>query len=213
MAVFFIIFWQEIRFSLLKGAKILANWLFFVIFMTIFFILSQKTQENNQFYLIITIWLSLICAVIFSATEFLQQDFNDGAVEQIILGVENFENFILARMSANWVIFALPIIIFASFILQFNSEIMAKNALIILTLASLIINFICCFAGSLSSLGKSSSLISVIILPLLIPIILVANSALLYDFAAGVKILLGIFMLIIPVTIFASAKIIKIASE
>ena len=213
MAVFFIVLLQEIRISFKKSSKILANSLFFAIFTSIFFILSQKSQENSQFYLMITIWLILVSCLVFSSIDFLKNDFDDGTIEQSILAIDNFENFILAKMLANWINYALPVIILAIFVLPESENFSIKQSFLILTLATIIINFICCLAGSLSSLGNSSPLISIIALPLLIPVILVANSALTYDFDAGFKILSGLLLLIAPISIFASAKIIKISSE
>ena len=213
MAVFFIVLLQEIRISLKKSSKILANSLFFVIFTSIFFILSQKSQENSQFYLMIIIWLILVCCLVFASIDFLKNDFDDGTIEQSILAIDNFENFILAKMVANWVNYALPIIILSIFVLPESENFSIKQSFLILTLATIIINFICCLAGSLSSLGNSSPLISIIALPLLIPIILVANSALTHNFDTGLKILSGLLLLVTPISIFASAKIIKISSE
>ena len=111
--------------------------------MAIFLFLSQKNQENQQFYLNITIWLLIISSCIFSSSDFLKNDFQNGVIEQAILAIENFENFIFAKITANWLIFCLPIIILTAFIINHKNN---PEMIKILILATIIINSICCFS-------------------------------------------------------------------
>lgn len=217
MHIFFTILNHELLLSFRNIGKILANFLFFLISVAIFFLLSQNQeyQGSNAFYSITVIWFSLLSCLIFSAAEFLKKDFDDGTIEQIMISCENFEVFILAKMLANWLVCSLPIIIS---ILPLGAltgldQAMIKNLLVMIFLASLAINFICTFCGSLSVLGNSAPTIAVIALPLIIPILLIAYSGTLEDFATSLKILSGFCFFIGSIAVFASAKIVKIAAE
>jgi heme exporter protein CcmB len=202
MATFFIIFQQELLVNFRHLGKILANFLFFLIFVSSFFILAQN-QQNQAFDTSIIIWLSLLSCLIFSASEFLKKDFDGGIIEQILLSCENFEIFILAKMLANWLVCCVPILCAVFFIRP------ESDFLILIFLASIAINFICCFCGSLSILGNSAPIIAVIALPLIIPILLLSYG----DFFVSLKILAGLVIFLGATLVFATAKIVKIAGE
>ena len=201
MAVFFIIFWQELRLNFRHLERILANFLFFVIFLSSFLLLSQSQQ--NQASSDIFIWFALLSCLIFSNSEFLKKDFEDGSLEQILLSCENLEIAIFAKMISSWVVNCLAILL-TIFVLKNNIEF-----LLLALLASLAINFLCCFCGSLSILGNSAPMIAVIILPLIIPVLLISSG----DFTTSLKLLGGITVLFGAIATFATAKIVKIAVE
>jgi ABC-type transport system involved in cytochrome c biogenesis permease component len=118
-------------------------------------------------------------------------------------------------MLANWLICALPILISTlpiSALIGLDHE-MSVNFLILIFLATLSINFICTFCGSLSVLGNSAPMIAVIALPLIIPILLLAYSGLSFDTSANFKILSGLCIFIGSISVFATAKIVKISAE
>lgn len=217
MQIFWIVFCHEILISSRNLAKIFANFLFFTISVTIFFILAQNQQNQGSmlFYSITVIWFSLLSSLIFSSAEFLKTDFDDGTIEQILTSIDNFEIFVLAKMLANWLICVLPILILIwplSLFIGLNQS-QATNLLIAVFLATLAINFICGFCGSLSILGNSAPAIAVIALPLIIPILLIACGVALDDDLSNFKILFGLDIFIGSISVFAAAKIVKIATD
>jgi heme exporter protein CcmB len=217
MAVFFIVFWQELLLSFRNFGKILANFLFFLISLSLFSLIGsdQQNQGFTAYSTISAIWFSLLFCLIFSASDFLKKDFEDGSIEQALVDCENFEIFILAKMMSNWLVSAAPILVSSSVIfLALNLDRSAiLNFLILVFLASLIINFICTFCGSLSALGNSAPMIAIIALPLIIPVLLIAHSGTIYDFGTSLKILSGLCVFSGSVAFFTTARIIRIAVE
>ncbi len=197
--MFWIILRQDLLLCFRSLSKVLANFLFFSILITTFFLLSQ----NQQFKASTAIWLALFSSLIFSSSEFLKKDFEDGNIEQMLIIFQNFEIFILAKMVVNWLIYCLPLAII-TFTINPNFDF-----LILFLLATLVINFICCFCGSLSALGNSAPMISIIAMPLIIPILLIA----LGDFQTSLTLLAGLAIFFAAALSFATAKIIKIAEE
>lgn len=217
MQNFLLIFSHELRIYSRNFGRILANFLFFLISVTIFSLLSQSQnfQGDRAFYSITIIWFSLLSCLIFSATEFLKKDFEDGTIEQIITSCDNFEIFILAKMLTNWLICAAPILISIfpiSVFVGLDYE-TSKILFVLAVLATLNINFICTFCGSLSVLGNAAPMIGIIALPLVAPILLLACGGVGSDFFSNVKILSGLVVFLGCVSIFAAAKIVKIAAE
>lgn len=217
MKLFQIILYQELLLSWHNLAKIFANLLFFLISVAVFFLISQQQQYKDSliFLSISIIWFSLLSCLIFSTSEFLKRDFHDGTIEQILTSVENFEIAILAKMIANWIITALPILV-ASTIIAIIMELnisLIYNFVIMVFLASLAINFICSFCGSLSILENSAPTIGIIAMPLIIPIILIAHGGLIYEDMSSWKIILGLVVFSGAILTFATAKIVTIAVE
>ncbi|MBM5781992.1 MAG: hypothetical protein FJ368_01045 [Pelagibacterales bacterium] len=218
MPIFFTIITYEILLNFRNLGKILANFLFFIISFSLCFLIAQNNETNNNFYHLSLIWISLIFCLVFSSVEFLKKDFDDGSIEQLIISLENFEVFILAKMLGNWISSALPIIVITPLlgkIINLNqTEI--NQFLILIILASLIVNFICTFCGSLSVLGNSAPMIAVIAMPLIIPILLIAFSGNLNsseNFQSSLRILIGLVVFIGSISVFATSKIVKIAAE
>jgi len=217
MQVFWIILYQELLISSREITKFFANFLFFLISVAVFFIISQnqENQSSTVFYSVAVIWFSLLSCLIFSTAEFLKKDFDDGTIEQSLTSIDNFEIFILAKMLANWLIYSLPILISIvpiTFLMSLDQDSIIRLILMIL-LATLAINFICSFCGSLSVVGNAAPLIGVIAFPLIIPILLIAFGGLNTDLKTSIKILLGLNIFIGSITVFATAKIMKIAAE
>jgi heme exporter protein CcmB len=217
MSVFFIILKHELLLHFYNSGRILANFLFFLISVTIFVLIAQdqENQGSTNFYFITIIWFSLLSCIIFSSAEFLKKDFEDGTIEQILHSIENFETFIMAKMIANWLAYCLPLLIF---ILPLGALIGLDHSLfinffILIFLASLAVNFISTFCGSLSTLGNSTPMIAIIAMPLIIPVLLTVYSGLAEKTQTSCKILLGFSVFIGCVTVFATSKIIKIAAE
>lgn len=200
--MFWIILQQDLLLSFRNFGKILASILFFIIFITIFFLLSQS-QQNQALDASIIIWLALLSSLIFSSSEFLKKDAEDGNLEQMLIIFPNFEIFILGKILANWLIYCLPLTLLTYFI---KPEI---NFVILFLLASFAINTICCFCGSLSILTNSASMIAIIALPLIIPIILISYG----DFKSSLNLLIGISLFSITALSFATAKLVKIFEE
>jgi len=217
MAVFFIIFFQELLLLKRNFAKVLANFLFFTISAVIFFLLSQaqENQGSSLIYNITIIWFSLLFSVIFSTNDFAKKDFEDGTIEQMITSVENLEIYVLAKSLALFFVNVLPIAIATIFLSQLSGieGSKTKELFILALLAGVCANFICCFCGSLSIVGNSAPMVSVIAMPLIIPVMLISFSGLTNDFPNSCKILIGLGFLSACCSIFATAKIIKIAAD
>ncbi len=197
MQIFFILLGYELKINFRQFSRILASFLFFIIFLSSFYLLTSDQLIPGS----IIILFSLISCIIFSSAEFLKKDFESGLSEQMILSCDNFEIFIAAKMLANWLVCSLPIL--------FVVGIINPDFLLSALFVSLIINFICCFCGSLSILGNAAPMIAALALPLIIPVLLIA----LGEAGSSLKILGGLCFFLAPILIFATSKIVKIAHE
>ena len=216
MEVFKIIFFHELKMLLKSRGRIFANILYFFIFSAIFQILSQNFEQSSHSRLfIINTVIALLTAIIAVNNDFLEKDFRDGSLEQIIIDCQNLEIFVIAKCLANWLSSSFFIALLASIILKIsNFEILNFwQFFLALILSSLSLNFLLALCGSLSMLGGLSSMISIVAIPLSLPILIITSATISENYALNIKILLALTILIIAISSFACAKIIKIANN
>jgi heme exporter protein CcmB len=216
MEVFKIIFFYELKILFKFRGRIFANILYFFIFLAIFQILTQNFYQNlhSQIFIIGTI-IALLTSIIAVNNDFLEKDFRDGSLEQIIIDCQNLEIFVIAKCLANWLSSSFLIALLASIILKIsNFEILNFwQFFLVLILNSLSLNFLLALCGSLSMLGGFASMIAVIAIPLALPILIITSATISENYELNIKILLALTILIITISSFACAKIIKIANN
>lgn len=197
--MFWIILLNEINSSAKNFSRIIASFLFFIIFLFLAQILLIEANQDIKHF---AFWLAATCCLIFSSADFLKKEYDNGFVEQMLISCHNFESFIFAKIIANWLNYGLPIIL-AFYLIEPTWQFIATAII-----ATIIINIISCFCGSFALMGNSSPLIAVIALPLIIPVILVAQN---YDLAF--KILLPLCLALFFFLSYMTAKIIKILAS
>lgn len=176
---------------------------------------DQKISNKGQSYINISaIWFCLIFSIILGSNNFLKQDFEDGSLEQLLLSGNPFSFIIFAKIFANWLIYSLPIIIsipVISLILGLESKIIIYLTLSAI-ITTIIVNLFSCFASSLVLLSHSgSSLLTILILPMTIPIIIFANNSIIdyQSFLFSIKILFALFIFLLPIMILGITLAVK----
>ena len=216
MEIFKIIFFHELKMLLKSRGRIIANILYFFIFLAIFQILTLNFDQNlhSQFFIIGTI-IALLTSIIAINNDFLEKDFRDGSLEQIIIDCQNLEIFVIAKCLANWLSSSFLIALFASLILQISDfeTLNFWQFFLVLILNSLSLNFLLALCGSLSMLGGFTSMIAIIAIPLALPILIITSATINENFELNIKILMALTAFTIAITSFACAKIIKIANN
>ena len=216
MEIFKIIFFHELKMLLKSRGRIFANILYFFIFLAIFQILTQNFDKNlhSQFFIIGTI-IALLTSIIAINNDFLEKDFRDGSLEQIIIDCQNLEIFVIAKCFANWLLSSFFIALLASIIFKVSDfEVLNFwQIFLVLILNSLSLNFLFALCGSLSMLGGFASMIAIIAIPLALPILIITSATINENFELNIKILMALTAFTIAITSFACAKIIKIANN
>lgn len=213
--IFKIILQHELKINLQSKGRIIANILYFLIFLSIFQILIQNLDKNNDSQLfVISVILAIFLSVICINNGLLEQDNRDGTLEQMLIHCPNLEIYFFAKCFANWLLSCVIIIICACLFSQIiNTEILEFWKLfLILSLSSLALNFLLAFCGAISILGNLSSIILVLAMPLALPILILATITMV-DFAENILILLALTIFTISTSTLAGAKIIRISNN
>ena len=167
------------------------------------------------------IWVSALLSVMLSMDRLFQADYEDGSLDLLILTPQPLELIVLAKTCAHWITTGLPLIIVSPLLalfLNMNSS-GYSTLLVALALGTPTLSLIGSIGASLI-LGarRSGVLLSLLILPLFIPVLIFGVSAV--DAAMTslpsepqLLILGGLFLTALVLCPWASASALRLAAE
>ena len=167
------------------------------------------------------IWVAALLASMLSLERLFQADYEDGSLELLVLSPVTLEIIILAKVLAHWLTTGLPLIIAApvlAVLLNMNAE--GFGVLVLaLTLGTPTLSLIGAVgAGLILGSRRGGVLLSLLILPLYIPILIFGVGAVDaaiagFAFKAQVLILAGLFLGTLALCPWATAASIRQALE
>ena len=126
------------------------------------------------------LWITLLLSVLLSADRIFQQDFEDGSLEVMAMAPPSLELVALTKAIAHWLSTSLPLSIAAPFLgilLNLRTEILWPLALSMI-LGSLALSLLASIGASLTlNLRRGGLLISILVLPLYVPVLVFGISA------------------------------------
>ncbi|MBN4075798.1 MAG: heme exporter protein CcmB [SAR86 cluster bacterium] len=164
------------------------------------------------------VWVTALLAVMLSMDSLFRADYEDGSLEQLLLSPQPLYFIILAKVSSHWLVSGLPLVILAP---VFASMLALPEGGMFPLVAGLLIGTpILTLLGAVGmaltvGLSRSGLLLSVLILPLYIPVLVfgtgIVNSALNSIDISGLLALLGAMLVLAlclaPLAIIAALRI------
>lgn len=126
------------------------------------------------------IWVAALLASMLSLERLFKADFSDGSLEQMLLSPQPLAILVLAKVLAHWLLTGVPLILIAPLLaVLLNLETNSYGALIAtLTLGTPVLSLLGAIGVALTvGLRKGGVLLSLLILPLYIPVLIFATSA------------------------------------
>ena len=208
MLNFFNLIITDIKISLRKKNESIISVLFFLFSILILPLVFQGDQEILKRFLVGIIWFLTLLTIIFSVEKLFENDYEDGMLDQIYISGIPLETIFLSKSLSIWIITCLPIIILSPLLLLlFNFQ---TEKLLNIFVSLLIGTPILCMVGSVTSalvlgFNKGSSIISLITLPLYIPVLIfgieASNSEIIFNqIGKEFKILIGYLLIVIAVS-------------
>ena len=203
MLNFFNLVITDIKISFRKKNESIISVLFFLFSILILPLIFQGDQEIIKKFLVGIVWFLTLLTIIFSVEKLFENDYEDGILDQIYISGIPLETIFFSKSFSIWIITCLPLV-FISPVLLFLFNLQFEN--IINIFASLLLGTpILCLIGSVTSalilgFNKGSSIISLITLPLYIPVLIfgieAANSNFIFDhISQEFKILIGYLLI------------------
>ncbi|KAA0445233.1 MAG: heme exporter protein CcmB [Candidatus Thioglobus sp.] len=212
---------RDIRIAMRNLSSIMNPLLFFVISISLFpLAISPEAKVLMQIAAGI-IWVASMLAVLLSLNTLFHNDFDNGVLEQMSTSHHSLSLLIMAKISAHWLLTGVPIILISPLLgmLLFLDNASIKMLMLTLLLATPSLSLIGAVGASLVvSIKNSGILLSLLILPLYIPILIFASSAV-SQASAGIQVdsqlyfLAAILVMSLMLTPFISAAALKINLE
>lgn len=167
------------------------------------------------------IWVGALLSILLSLNSFYQADFEEGGIEQLLMSGVSGTEIVFAKSLANWLITGIPLVIMAPLIgVMFNLDLETNGvAIISLALGTPSLSFIGSIGMCLTlGLRNGGVLLTLLILPLFIPVLIfgasatqAANAGL--PFIGQLAILLALLILSVLLAPFAGSAAMKIAID
>ena len=221
MKIFMQTLTRDLKMALRNPSSFLNPLMFFVISISLFPIAISPESQTLSSIAPGIIWVITMLSVLLSLNSLFHYDHDSGVLEQMVISHHSLPLILLAKTSAHWILSGLPIIVLSPFLgmaLFINTE-----GIYILILTLIIATPCLSLIGSIGAslvvgIKNSGMLLSLLILPLYIPILIFATSAVSQSQSNlpidGQLYFLGfILILSLLVTPFLSALSLKISLE
>jgi heme exporter protein B len=126
------------------------------------------------------LWVILLLATLLSADRLFEGDYEDGSLDAMTLGSAPLEFLVLAKAAAHWLTTGLPLAIAApllGFLLHLDTAAIGP-LLIAMMLGSLSLSLLACLGAAITvGLRRGGLIVSLLVLPLYVPVLIFGVSA------------------------------------
>ncbi len=220
--IFKTILYRDLMLAMRHKTEILTTLFFFIIVISLFPLgvgidkgLLQKMAPGVA-------WIAALLASMLALERLFASDYEDGTLEQMLLSPQPLYIIVLAKVFAHWVLTGLPLVLIAPLVgLQYHLSIETIGMMMLaLLLGTPILSLLGAIGAALTlGLRGGGVLISLLVLPLYIPVLIygagaVADSMLSHNNVQSYLLLLsGFLILTLVLTPWATAAALRIASE
>ncbi|WP_413723345.1 heme exporter protein CcmB [Sodalis sp. RH24] len=179
--MFWLIVRRELRLALRNRADIVNPLWFFLIVITLFPLGVGPEPQLLRRIAPGIIWVAALLACLLSLERLFRDDFHDGTLEQLLLSPLPLPLVVMGKICAHWLVTGLPLLLLSPLVALFLAldrhtwQAMALSLLLGTPTLSLIGAI---GAGLTLGLRKGGVLLSLLLLPLFIPVLIFATAAL-----------------------------------
>ncbi len=171
---------RDLKLALRQPVDVVNPLFFFVLVIVLFPIGIGPEPNLLQRISPGVIWVAALLATLLGAEKLFKEDHHDGTLEQVVLSPVPMSLYVLAKISAHWLLSALPLLLVSPLLAAFlniNASGLVAVALTLLV-ATPLLSIIAAIGAALTvGLQKGGVLISLLVLPLNIPVLIFATSA------------------------------------
>lgn len=154
--------------------------IFFVVVVTLFPLAVSPESDFLREIAPGVLWVSALLATLLSLDMLFQSDFQDGTLEQMLLSPQPLYSSILAKVATHWLLSGLPLTLLSPLLalMLFLPADGIQALMLTLLLGTPILSFIGAIGSALTvGLRKTGLLLSLLVLPLYIPVLIFASGA------------------------------------
>lgn len=174
------IFRRELRLALRKGAEIVNPLWFFLIVITLFPLGLGPEPQMLAHIAPGVVWVAALLASLLAMERLFRDDWQDGSLEQLMLLPVPLPAVVLAKVGAHWVVTGLPLIVLSPLAALLLG--LEMRSAVVLTLTLLLGTPTLSFLGATGAgltvgLRRGGVLLSLLVLPLTVPLLIFATAA------------------------------------
>ena len=219
MNLFINILKRDIKLSLGKSGGVTSVLMFFVIAVCLFpFGVGADNLILNKISAGV-IWVCALLSSMLSIPYLFEEDFEDGTLAQLLLQGYSAQIIVIAKVFSQIIINIVPLVVVSpllAILVNMDESKIVNLALTIVVGVPILILIGSVGAALILTIKRAAGLVSILVLPLYIPVLIFAVSAVTADdanFTSSISLMLGLLLFTLPVSIAASSMAIKIAVE
>jgi len=220
-SAFFALIKRDLMLSYRHRTELLNPLLFFVIVVTLFPLGTSPEKALLQTMAPGVIWVAALLAAMLSLDTMFKADYDDGTLEQMLLSPHSNAMLVLAKIISHWLVTGVPIILLAPLLglFMFLPAEGITTLMLTLLLGTPILSLVGAIGMGLTlGLNRGGMLLSLLVLPLYIPVLIFSANAVDASLA-GLEIkgqiyfLAALLVLSITLAPMATATALKISVE
>jgi heme exporter protein B len=177
---FWLLFRRDLTLAFRHRGDLANPLLFFIIVVSLFPLGITPEVQTLRLMAPGLIWVAALLATLLSLDSIFRSDFDDGALEQICLSPHPLPVLVLAKVMAHWVVTGLPLLALGPLLgvlLALPAESM-DVLLLTLALGTPVLSLVGAIGVALTvGLRRGGALLSLLVLPLYVPLLIFASSA------------------------------------
>lgn len=217
----FAVFKRDLSLAYRQRAELMQPLVFFLMVVTLFPLSIGPSPQTLQLVSGAVFWVAAILSLLMGMDRLFRDDFLDGSLEQITLTSAPLYLIVLVKVFAHWIVHIVPLLLLSPLLALFlNMTInMYIGLLCTLILGTPTISLIGAIGVALTlGLQRSGVLVSLLLIPLFIPLLIFATSAidsaamnLPFTFQLGI--MSGILLLVLALAPMVIAYSLKVSQQ
>lgn len=212
---------RDLLLALRNRAEYAMPLLFFVLVTTLFPLALGALPELLARIAPGIVWVGALLAALLSLDSIFRSDFDDGSLEQILLSAHPVALLVLAKVCAHWLVSGLPLLLIAPLLAQMLGLAAGAQSTLLLTIliGTPVLSLIGAIGVALTvGLRKGGIILSLLVLPLYIPVLIFAasavdNAAMGFDVSSQIYMLLAFLLLSISLSPWATAAALRMSAS
>jgi heme exporter protein B len=210
---------RDLTLAVRKRSEFANPLLFFILVITLFPLAVGAVPELLARIAPGIIWVAALLAAMLSLDSIFRSDFDDGTLEQLLMSAHPMPVLVLAKVCAHWLVTGVPLLLVSPLLAEMLGMPHAAQGILLLTI--LIGTPILSLVGSIGvaltvGLPKGGIILSLLVLPLYVPVLIFATSAIEgaaggLDVSAQIHMLLAFLFLSISLSPLATAAALRMS--
>ncbi|TCT18125.1 heme exporter protein CcmB [Thiobaca trueperi] len=180
LRVFWCVLTRDLTLALRRRTDVLTTLFFFVIVVSLFPLGVGTERQVLQILGPGVVWVAALLASMLALERLFAADYEDGTLEQMLLTAQPLSLLVLAKITAHWLLTGLPLVLIAPLVgMQYHLSDTAIGVMMLaLLLGTPVLSLIGAIGAALTlGLRGGGILLSLLILPLYIPVLVYGAGA------------------------------------